>query len=619
MKEKSRSLAGERLDEVVSVVTDQDNIEHANALGKPANDSRPTLSVVASSSWGGFEASVYVKALHDDAEGIVHFLSLDPDTGTPNNRHIRSENVARTARAFAGKPDAYVSLGVYRHSGGPLAGIRTLHADLDYYNTAAWRDADPASALAAMNEALSAAGVPLPGLAVATGRGLQVVWLLSPVMLQAKPRAVAAMKGLVRLLKAFGADPACTNLTQVFRLPGSVNSKNGRPARLLACDPHRHDFDALCLAILGQRKPARKPARLRTPREKVAENRSLSHRRLADLQRLILGRWNGKTPEGCRNLVATIAVAHLVQLGGDPVENALDWCAKWTDGHAPAEIRRSVKTALRRRSGKGGGYRYKGLTIGQLLDITPDEVQRCQLTSIYAATDTQVDIDQRRRERKAAIERQKRRAAGATPHAESARRLKPWEALGISRATYYRQAPFVRQRKQNIRETISCPLHSVSSEAGYPGEARVVTEAEDIEAPAKMSLAGMAHTNMPGSTEPDSVPIQRPDLGSAATASRPVQLTFIGVLDHSVGDGSTPELAALADIQGYRGGIMPEHVARFLRDWRRKRGIKQAAAARALGISRPQLANAEHQRFGLGAGPASRLWDVVTGTIPLAA
>ena len=64
MKEESRSLAGERLDEVVSIITDQDNIEHADAFGKPANDSRPAFSVVASSEWMAFEATVYVKALH---------------------------------------------------------------------------------------------------------------------------------------------------------------------------------------------------------------------------------------------------------------------------------------------------------------------------------------------------------------------------------------------------------------------------------------------------------------------------------------------------------------------------------------------------------------------------
>jgi hypothetical protein len=86
--------------------------------------------------------------------------------------------------------------------------------------------------------------------------------------------------------------------------------------------------------------------------------------------------------------------------------------------------------------------------------------------------------------------------------------------------------------------------------------------------------------------------------------NRVIQLSFIGLLDPP---GHTPELAALGAALEYEGGIVPGPVIRYIRDARRRRGVRQEDMARALGISRPQLANAERQRFGLGPKPAARL------------
>jgi hypothetical protein len=339
-----------------------------------------------------------------------------------------------------------------------LAGIRTLHVDLDFYKVSAWSRSKPNDVLNAVVEVLNEASIPSPGLAVATGRGLQLVWPVQPVKLRATPKARAAMQALVKLLKEFGADLACTDLERVFRLPGTMNSKNGQLARLLHYELHRQDFDALCLAILGRRTEApqthRKP---KTSSAKRAENRSLAYHRLADLQKLILARWRGKVPEGHRSQITHLATVHLIQLEGDPLENTTAWCAKWTDGFPMADIMRIVASALRKKE-KQGGYRYKSLTIGERLDVTADEVQRLQLQTIYAATDTREEIEQRRRTRRAQAKRQARRAAGANLHAESARRLQPWKTLGISRATYY------RQQSRNSRETNSAPLYPVFSE-----------------------------------------------------------------------------------------------------------------------------------------------------------
>jgi hypothetical protein len=400
----------------------------------------------ACNSWHRYEAALFASALYDHGVGDVRFLTLAMD-GSAYDQHVSADRAAWAARDLAGGRDTYIALNPVRYRGGPVAGIRAIAVDLDYYKVAGWSGCDPRYVLAAVLEHLVAAGVPGPPLAVSTGRGLQLAWLVTPTKNRAAPKARATMRGLVRLLVSFGADPACTDLTRVFRLPGTVNSKNGAVARLLVHEPVRHDFDDLCVAILGESKPCcadtssagrSQPHRraMQSKKDRVAPHqtnkpptsgRSFARQRVADLQRLIRGRWGGRVPAGARNVVAHLATVHLLQLGRDPSE----WCERWLDGHDPKELARTVKTATRRP------YRYRNRTIGELLEVTADEVTRYGLKSISASGETVEEVKQRRQERKALAERERRLKAGARPHAASARRRQPWVALGISRSTYY--------------------------------------------------------------------------------------------------------------------------------------------------------------------------------------
>jgi hypothetical protein len=79
-----------------------------------------------------------------------------------------------------------------------------------------------------------------------------------------------------------------------------------------------------------------------------------------------------------------------------------------------------------------------------------------------------------------------------------------------------------------------------------------------------------------------------------------------------------PELVAVAEASVYEGGIIPDPVIRLMRDTRRRRGERQKDMALKLGISQPQLANAERQRSGLGRGPAARLKSWIVGDVTAA-
>jgi hypothetical protein len=88
------------------------------------------------------------------------------------------------------------------------------------------------------------------------------------------------------------------------------------------------------------------------------------------------------------------------------------------------------------------------------------------------------------------------------------------------------------------------------------------------------------------------------------------QMSFLPMLeDHA------PELVAVAEASVYEGGIIPDPMIRLMRDTRRRRGERQKDMARKLGISQPQLANAERQRSGLGRGPAARLKRWIAGDV----
>jgi hypothetical protein len=104
-----------------------------------------------------------------------------------------------------------------------------------------------------------------------------------------------------------------------------------------------------------------------------------------------------------------------------------------------------------------------------------------------------------------------------------------------------------------------------------------------------------------------------PEKSSPPEDRQPVQMTFLGMLEDRA-----PEHDAVAEANVYEGGIIPDPVIRLMRDMRRQRGERQEDVARKLGISRPQLANAERQRSGLGREPAARLKRWIEGDVKAA-
>ena len=92
-------------------------------------------------------------------------------------------------------------------------------------------------------------------------------------------------------------------------------------------------------------------------------------------------------------------------------------------------------------------------------------------------------------------------------------------------------------------------------------------------------------------------PVPRP--GPVVVGEMPVPVMFSG--------GNARDTAA----EGYVGGILPERLRALSRKRRRAAAISQDDFARRIGLSRPQIANAEAGRFGLSPDAAARFLAVV--------
>ncbi len=344
-----------------------------------------------------------------------------------------------------------------------LARIGLLFADLDTYRVPALSGRSPDQLAASVLYHCADEGVPAPSLLVFSGRGIQAKWFLDrPLPRQALPRWNACQRHLVDRLAALGADPAAKDASRVLRLVDTVNSKSGEVCRVAHVEngpdgqPVRYSFDYLAEMLLPvarwdiekQRKERRQlqlvPGGL-SSNLRGFSGRQLAWDRLEDLRRL--AELRGGVREGERmqhlfwrlNFLLLSGATNSAQMYHEAAALARELDSSWN--YRSMELMTLYAKAKQYEAGEKvefGGRQFAPLytprndTLINLFQITDDE-QRTLRTLISRDM-----AKERDRERHTA----RRRAAGAvdreTYEANSASRQKPWEALGMSRASWYR-------------------------------------------------------------------------------------------------------------------------------------------------------------------------------------
>ena len=350
-----------------------------------------------------------------------------------------------------------------------LARIGLLFLDVDTYRMPWAQGRKPEQQVDSFLYFCEQAGVPAPSLIIWSGRGLHAKWLFDGTLpRQALPRWNACQRFLVELLHETGADPRAKDASRVLRLVDTINSRSQQVAKVLHitsgadAEPKRYNFEWLCEMLLPMarwdlEKAGRKRkhqlalvADLAGKGQRLFSGRRLAWDRLEDIRTLQKLRMQeaGKVRAGERmsllfwqmNFLLLSGATHSAGLWHEAAELARQMDPNW--GYQSSELSTLYRKARAFEAGEKiefNGRRYPPLytpkndTLINLLSIADHEQQ--QLKTIISGSEAKAR-DRLRKEKK-------RRAAGvpdrAIWEARALTQTRPWERLGISRRTWYRQ------------------------------------------------------------------------------------------------------------------------------------------------------------------------------------
>jgi hypothetical protein len=197
---------------------------------------------------------------------------------------------------------------------------------------------------------------------------------------------------------------------------------------------------------------------IRRKRNRGRSTFSLVGLRVRDLERLFGARYGVELPDDDSGRDDALVMAHHLAgyATGDPAEHIHGWLRRMAPWMSSAERAAIVERVT------GKPLRYRADTLARRVGLGHRERAALQITTIGAVDKPKKERERERRERKRQAREAARRAAGAVTRAEyramcraasaaaKAKRPRPWEAAGMSRATWYRHG---KPEAAALRET----------------------------------------------------------------------------------------------------------------------------------------------------------------------
>jgi len=350
----------------------------------------------------------------------------------------------------SGRHDVYLTVNEFGGwiKEGLLLRLKACYVDLDDCSSVE-------AALLAVDEAV----LPTPSVAVHSGKGVHLYWLIEPATSRALPVWKCIQAHLVTALKSVGADPSAKCCTRVLRLPGTINSKVNKSAIGYVISNARWTLHELADEVIGHRPTANhRPGAESRKRQKVF--RATAHLRLwygraRDLYTVAAHYADhGGVPEGSRDkLLFLLATALSWLVESDALMDEIhDVARRFTPTLSDEEVRSYMSTVVSRAKDAAAGdtIEFDGRPVDPRYRMTTDSIRKWLGPLLTPALEKKLNVllpedqllereAQRQKGRDRVREGRYRQDRSAYLEAHGLERNQPWVALGISRRTYFRR------------------------------------------------------------------------------------------------------------------------------------------------------------------------------------
>lgn len=360
-----------------------------------------------------------------NTSGWITLAKKDPETKRFRQYHYQPEELASALTDWMGEDVYYSQNSFYKPQRrvDNIRQLRSLYVDLDVYNLGL----SPEWVLGKLEFETFGQALPEPNMVIFSGRGLVLIWNIEPIPYKAMPLWRAVETFFVNQLKEVGADTKATDPARIFRLAGSINSKNRAVVKTEYRHDHRYDIHQLQYDYLPELSPKKLAAKKKGRNTKVVRmfnTYTLHLSRARDIAKLVELRQGDV--EGFRETILFLYRYWTSCFTDDPdraLEDTLSLNTEFLRPLPEKEVIKATKSAQKAWEAKsdakanevakslgypGAGYNMPNSKLIEWLDITPQEQE--QLSSIIGAA------EKRRRNR---LQKEKwRRSVGMRPMEE---------------------------------------------------------------------------------------------------------------------------------------------------------------------------------------------------------
>lgn len=352
------------------------------------------------------QAMQQLRLVHDNDDGYITVAVKDKDNKWNQYHYKKEELECNIFKLLGFNIDTYMSINSFyvpKRSSECVRHINSLYVDIDNHGK---NKAKIDSVLYFLEEDFFNREVPKPNLIIKTGRGLALYWILEHLPKQGLPlwtmiqeELYKKIKGIETYIEDIEVDPATLDVSRVFRISGSKNTKSNTIAQIYSYTNYKYRLDEIIEGYLPELeiiKEKKKNKKLNNNQKKVVffyTTYNLHYARLIDIVKLQQLR-NGQC-SGQRELMCFLYRYYNCLYVKDydlALENTIQFNNNFSVPLPRNEVIKATKKAQAAydewlkdepvvkngRVYKRGGYNYSNKKLIDLLKVTPEEQEQLQ-------------------------------------------------------------------------------------------------------------------------------------------------------------------------------------------------------------------------------------------------